>query len=215
MRKLIALFWLAMVPFVYAGEPVNLHQTKQLLLEYHDSGTYEKDINLTIGQAMRYLKQRVAHAPKDSKLAIVLDIDETSLSNFDSMREMDFGGTSDQIRDAEDKSVDTAIPATLDLYRYARAHGVAVFFVTGRAEFERAATEKNLREAGFTSWNKLILRSKNEMHLKAAVYKTAIRKQLTEQGYKIILNIGDQQSDLTGGYAEKTFKLPNPYYFIP
>jgi hypothetical protein len=27
--------------------------------------------------------------------------------------------------------------------------------------------------------------------------------------------LGDQNSDLTGGYAERGFKLPNPYYYLP
>ena len=220
MRRIFSFLFLAIAPAAVisaalASEPVNLSQTKQTLLQYHDSGAYEKDINATMLEALTYLKKRVAQPPKTGKLAIVLDIDETSLSNFASMRDMDFGGTFDQIREAEDKGDDTAIPATLDLYRYAKAHGVAVFFVTGRAEFERAVTEKNLRQAGFSDWNKLVLRSKTQEHLKAAVYKTAVRKQLAEQGYRIVLNIGDQQSDLAGGYSEKTFKLPNPYYFIP
>jgi hypothetical protein len=30
-----------------------------------------------------------------------------------------------------------------------------------------------------------------------------------------VVNIGDQFSDLAGGFAERVFKLPNPYYFIP
>jgi hypothetical protein len=30
----------------------------------------------------------------------------------------------------------------------------------------------------------------------------------------IIANLGDQFSDLAGGYAERTFKLPNPFYSI-
>ncbi|MGB6550988.1 MAG: HAD family acid phosphatase [Xanthobacteraceae bacterium] len=30
----------------------------------------------------------------------------------------------------------------------------------------------------------------------------------------MIANVGDQESDLSGGYAEKTFKLPNPFYYI-
>jgi hypothetical protein len=29
------------------------------------------------------------------------------------------------------------------------------------------------------------------------------------------VNIGDQMSDLDGGFAERTYKLPNPFYFIP
>jgi hypothetical protein len=28
-------------------------------------------------------------------------------------------------------------------------------------------------------------------------------------------NVGDQQSDLDGGFAEKAFRVPNPFYFIP
>jgi len=35
------------------------------------------------------------------------------------------------------------------------------------------------------------------------------------KGYTIIANIGDQYSDLVGGYAEGEFKLPDPMYYIP
>jgi len=35
------------------------------------------------------------------------------------------------------------------------------------------------------------------------------------QGYDILLTIGDQYSDLKGGYADKGFKLPNPMYYLP
>ena len=30
----------------------------------------------------------------------------------------------------------------------------------------------------------------------------------------ILVNIGDQQSDLAGGHARRAFKLPSPFYFI-
>ena len=33
--------------------------------------------------------------------------------------------------------------------------------------------------------------------------------------HTIIANVGDQWSDLDGGFAERVFKLPNPVYFIP
>jgi acid phosphatase len=45
--------------------------------------------------------------------------------------------------------------------------------------------------------------------------RAAERRKIAGQGYTIILNMGDQESDLAGGYAEKTFKLPNPVYFLP
>ncbi len=51
------------------------------------------------------------------------------------------------------------------------------------------------------------------MHL--IPYKTAMRKKITEQGYDIVLSMGDQYSDLVGGYDDAMFKVPNPYYYIP
>jgi hypothetical protein len=30
-----------------------------------------------------------------------------------------------------------------------------------------------------------------------------------------VANFGDQFSDLNGGFAERTFKMPNPNYFLP
>ena len=45
-------------------------------------------------------------------------------------------------------------------------------------------------------------------------FKAPERRKIAELGYTILLNLGDQESDLTGGYAERTFKLPNPVYFV-
>jgi predicted secreted acid phosphatase len=47
------------------------------------------------------------------------------------------------------------------------------------------------------------------------MFKATKRSEIVEQGYTIVLNMGDQLSDLEGGYAERTFKLPNPFYWIP
>jgi hypothetical protein len=42
-----------------------------------------------------------------------------------------------------------------------------------------------------------------------------VRREIIAQGFQIIANLGDQASDLAGGCAERGFKLPNPFYFIP
>jgi hypothetical protein len=34
-------------------------------------------------------------------------------------------------------------------------------------------------------------------------------------GFDIVANFGDQFSDLNGGFSDKTFKMPNPNYFLP
>ncbi len=46
-------------------------------------------------------------------------------------------------------------------------------------------------------------------------YKSGTRKHIEDDlGYEIIANFGDQYSDLDGGYADRTYKLPNPTYFV-
>jgi len=196
-----------------AKEPANLVVAKQALIKYHDSGDYDRDINAVIIQAMRYLDWRM-HQPMPQKPAIILDIDETALSNYNDMVRLNFGGTLEEILQDEDKGQDPAIKPTLRLYRFAKAHHIAVFFLTGRQEAEREATAKNLQQAGYTNWDGLILRSAEFAKSPATQYKIAMRKKISKQGYEVILNIGDQKSDLTGGYAEKTYKLPGPFYFI-
>ncbi len=46
-------------------------------------------------------------------------------------------------------------------------------------------------------------------------YKSGTRAYIESQGYDIVADFGDQYSDLLGGYADKTFKLPNPSYYLP
>jgi predicted secreted acid phosphatase len=46
-------------------------------------------------------------------------------------------------------------------------------------------------------------------------YKSGTRAYIESQGYEIVGNFGDQWSDLLGGFADKTFKMPNPNYYLP
>ncbi len=46
-------------------------------------------------------------------------------------------------------------------------------------------------------------------------YKAGTRAYIESQGYDIVADFGDQYSDLLGGYADRTFKLPNPSYYLP
>jgi acid phosphatase len=109
----------------------------------------------------------------------------------------------------------TAIAPTLALARAAKVHGVAVFFITGRHEVERLVTEANLKTVGY-EWDRVYMRPDGTSTESAADYKKLVRAQIEEKdGYTIIVNIGDQPSDLAGGHAERGFLLPNPFYRIP
>lgn len=219
-KKIILLVFLlgSLLQPIWAQEPTNLAVIKNKLVRYYNTGEYQQDQAKVIDQAMEYLKTRIENQKKSAqtkKLAIVLDIDETSLSNYSDLLSMDFGGTGNEINTAEDKGTDPAIQPTLTLYRYAKANNVAVFFITGRTENYRANTEKNLMTAGFKNWDGLLLKPLDYKEKTTAIYKSHMRDQIEKQGYDIVLNIGDQKSDLAGGHADKAFKLPNPYYFIP
>ncbi len=158
-------------------------------------------------------KNRATTHPK--KLAAIFDIDETSLSNYSAMVKMDFGGTPKDIANQEQLASDPAILDTLKLYNLTKEKGVSLFFVTGRREYQRQTTIKNLQLAGYQGWKQLFMKPNNYHQNSIISYKSGAREKIKAQGYGIILNIGDQESDLKGGYADKTFKLPNPYYFIP
>ncbi len=209
------LFILSITPTQAVAEPLNLGLLKKELVTYHDSGVYLQEIQHVIQQATQYIQQEAetnARSAHPEKLAIVLDIDETSLSNFSNMKQIDFANLPATITQQLLAADEPAIQPTLDLYQYALQHNIAVFFVTGRDQSLATATAQNLRAAGYETWAGLELRHDTTPTIP---YKTAARAKITQQGYTIIASIGDQESDLIGGYAKKTFKLPNPFYYLP
>jgi predicted secreted acid phosphatase len=200
--------------------PLNLDEIKNQLRAYHQQD-YDADIAATVADARDWLESRAA---KVTKPALVLDIDETSLSNWPNLLANDLGF----IRDGSCARLPNgpcgfnawvlrhrAVPIapTRSLFNTARTRGVSVFFITGRHEVQRRATVFNLHEAGYRAWTKLVMRADSDTKRTVQAYKTEARSKISAQGFDIIANLGDQSSDLDGGYAQCTFKLPNPFYF--
>ncbi len=198
----------------------NLGQLKQQIKRYYactcDCGCYEKETAAAGARATRFLRSRVAKAAKSEKLAMVLDIDDTALSNYPLYSTNDFSYVPAEYDRWLDGATAPPVKATLALFQAARQLGVAVFFISGRREDQRAATERNLSEAGFNGWSGVILRTPADKGKPASQFKPAARQQLVSQGYRLVLNVGDQLSDLAGKpAAERSVKLPNPMYFLP
>lgn len=205
------------------GEPENHAITFERLMRYHDSGEYDREIREVANAARDYLDSRYpSGVPKGSKLAAVFDIDETSLSNWDVMAFCGFCSYPVQLQLYKDgiysMEHDPAIPPVLELYNFAKEKGIAVFFVTGRPESQRAMTEANLREVGYSGWAHLYMQSAvppGQTKPPARIFKPKNRQEIEEAGYRVVLNIGDQASDLAGCCAVRVFKLPNPFYLLP
>jgi predicted secreted acid phosphatase len=208
------------------GEPINIGQLKSVLRGYRYCGDYDKEFASKISEAKAFLQER---ASQTQGPALVLDIDETSLSNWLEIELDDFafipsGPCTLQSGNAcgdtawELSSRAEALPPTLELFNLAKSLNVAVFFITGRSNRPdlQAATIKNLQQAGYEGWKELFMRPISSPGASVSEYKTRTRKHIQEDlHYHIIANVGDQQSDLVGGYADQTFKVPNPFYYIP
>ncbi len=199
------------------AEPTNIHSLRQELLKYYDSGEYFKDISKIATEADKYIDQQVKENIKNGnskKLAVVLDIDETSLSYYKNMAKRHFCYDPIASRNEILKANAPAIEPVLSLYRNAINNKVSVFFITARRSYAQQATIRNLKNAGYTKFTAVYTRPTTYNKGSIQEYKAATRAMLESKGYTIIASIGDQMSDLQGGHAIKTFKIPNPYYYI-
>jgi acid phosphatase len=205
------------------SQPANVGDAKIAALAYHDNGEYDRDLITVADKAADWVRRRAATAAKP---ALVLDIDETSLSNWEVLKRDDFGrpvpGPCAPGLDTpcgwaawDLLGRDPAIEPTLRLFNLARSLNVAVFFITGRPESQRAATERNLSAVGYSGYAKAYFVPDGSHFSTAADFKAPIRAQIEQMGYTIIANVGDQPSDLIGGSAEKMFLLPDPFYRVP
>jgi len=205
-----------------SSEPANVGLNKLAAVKYHDSGAYMADFTRAAAPANNWLKQR---APQVSRPALVLDIDDTALTNWPVIVANDFGrfATGPCLLPegpcgwaAWDLSgQDAALDPTLDVFRTARSLGVTVFFISGRPESQRFATEHNLKAVGYEGYAHAYFTPDGARYATLVEFKAPTRQQIAAMGYTIIANMGDQLSDLDGGFSERTYKLPNPFYYIP
>jgi predicted secreted acid phosphatase len=204
-------------------QPANVGDLKFEAIRYYDSGAYLTDLQLAAAPAVAWINEQ---APRVDRPAVVFDIDETALSNWEAIKANDFGRVIDGPcnvlpqgpcgwRAWDLRAQSTVIPPTMGIFAAARDRGAAIFFITGRDEAQRAATERNLHDVGYLGYTQLIMEPPGAHYVSAADFKAPRRAQIEQQGYTIIANVGDQPSDLDGGFSQRTFLLPNPFYRIP
>lgn len=216
MKKTYLLLYILLLSTTAYAERISQLQTpdgKESIERLMLSGSYTKSIQAKLEEAWRYIDHRLS-SEENEKLAIVLDVDETALSYYDDMKRNTFTGNSEAAAAAYMLANGKAIEPILNLYKYAVQRKVDVFFITERPATPEIvnATTQNLRSAGFDTWTKLYLKPIDNDNLSIISYKTAARREISNLGYSIILNIGDQEIDLKGGFAEANIKLPNPFY---
>lgn len=186
-------------------------------LKFSYTSEAAKEFSQAVKTGRDFIDKYIRENPdKAGSLALVSDIDETILDNRPFMqekvatspKEVEWTGWEDWLNQAKC----APLKSSCELLKYARSKGVAVFLITGRQEHLRHCTITNLIKHGI-AYDGLYMR-KDHDKTDAAKMKSEYRKAIEAMGYTIIVNIGDQQSDLTGGYALSNEKLPNKMYFI-
>jgi HAD superfamily, subfamily IIIB (Acid phosphatase) len=204
-------------------------------------GNYAKEASSVAADGSKYLARQVRHGHKTK--AIVLDVDDTTLLTWNYEIASNFAYNPTVNATYVNGQLFQPVFGMVDLAEKAETEGYAIFFLTGRPATQEAATLGNLTADGIgvdAGYPKPTALSDGEDglftrpavadypdYLKTACaadpngscttvhYKSATRAHIESLGYDIVANFGDQYSDLKGGYADKTFKLPNPTYFLP
>uniref|UniRef100_A0A5B7B5H1 Putative acid phosphatase 1-like n=1 Tax=Davidia involucrata TaxID=16924 RepID=A0A5B7B5H1_DAVIN len=177
---------------------------------------YRKDSRGVTHEALLYAES--LKLVGDCKDIWVFDIDETTLSNLPYYAQHGFGAepyNATLFNEWVNKGEAPPLPESLKLYKKLLSLGLKVVFITGRPEHQRNVTATNLKNVGYLTWEKLILKGSSETGSTAVEYKSSQRKMLEKKGYRVIGNMGDQWSDILGTHVgNRTFKLPDPMYYI-
>ncbi|HEX3930448.1 MAG TPA: HAD family acid phosphatase [Nocardioides sp.] len=204
-----------------------------MLHQFSADGAYAHQTERIAARAGHFLAHRAHHAKGHKhghgRPAVVFDIDDTTLNTYSYEIYSSFvydPASNAAFVNAGSASVFPAVPGMPALERKAIKKGYTVFFLTGRPITQLTGTEANLTDAGYTyDAADLYLKDASgatEPWLSSCApscttvqYKSLTRQHIESLGYRIVANLGDQFSDLEGGFAKHTVKMPNPMYFLP
>ena len=210
MKRILFISFILVITGCSSSGLVNLDICKKHVEDYYENGSYDKEMNNIIDNAIN----KLSNVELTEHSAIVFDVDETLLSNIEHMKEMGYGYQPELWHEWVLKADANVISQTKRLYDWAVDNNVHVILITGRSADEYNATLKNLNDDGITVIDTLITRSAATQNATAVNYKEMERTLLTKNGYNIIACVGDQQSDIEGNYTGLKIKLPNYVYLI-
>jgi len=186
-------------------------------------GNYAQEVVGIAAHGQQYL---ATHKARGGAPAVVFDVDDTTLNTYNYEIFSGFAYNPATNADYVNKERFPAVFGMPGLVNWANTHGYTVFFLTGRPEAQRDGTEGNLAKVGYQApadATHLYMRNRTsppaylpcEPTCTTIQYKSLTRAHIESLGYDIVGNFGDQFSDLEGGYADQTFKMPNPMYYLP
>jgi len=152
---------------------------------------------------MALLKNKSKSKIKTKPLAIVTDIDETVLDNSpNSVHQALQGKDYEPAAWAEWTAMAKAdtVPGAPSFLKYAASKGITIFYITNRAESERAATLKNLQLYDFPNADNAHL----ILHQDGTPSSKETRRQEVSKTHNIIMLMGDNLADFSAMFDKKT-----------
>jgi predicted secreted acid phosphatase len=226
------------------GEAIpNIDSVKSTIRKYYNAssaGIADKTSSPYITE-MKGIEQAVLDKlpdPAPANAAVVFDADDTTLWTYD-MEDGAMHFNFDPKIQNDEWVIPGKFPATpgmVDLVNTVASRGYAIFGITGRSASQEQATLDNLAKVGYDEFdadnfftkfdattpkpdyldcNTSVDPNDDPAKCTTVEYKAGTRAHIESMGYTIELNIGDQYSDLQGGHAEGSAKLPNPTYYLP
>lgn len=119
------------------------------------------------------------------RLAVNFDIDNTALATY--------------------YAPGTAVPVVLRFAKYARSQGVTLLFNTGRLRGQTAGVARSLSRVGYDV-REICGRTAGESLVHS---KQRCRAHFTAEGYTLIANVGNRDTDFAGSGYGRAFRLPN------
>jgi predicted secreted acid phosphatase len=143
------------------------------------------DVKAAMKGSRPSVRERVASKSADERLAVNFDIDNTVIATY-----YDGGGP---------------IPLMLHFSKLLQRLGVSMVFNTSRSADQRQRTIDQLTRAGFPV-AEVCLRNKGET-LPAG--KQRCRDGFAAEGYTLIANVGNNDTDFVGDGYEQAYRLPS------
>ena len=135
----------------------------------------------------------------DETLAIVADLDETILNNTpynEMLIEENTSFNQENWSDWVNKKIATAVPGSLDFFKYADSKGVEIIYLSNRRVENYEPTKENLISLGFP------FKESTQMLLRTNSRDKDERRKSIEN-YNIIMFVGDNLGDFDSTFFDK------------
>jgi len=189
-------------------KPVNLSVARESVKEYYESGKFDEELDNVIREA----KDKFSKVEFTENSVVIFDVDETALNNYEISKKMGYGYVYEMVHEWTHDAKVPAFPQVKELYDYLLSKGSKIIFLTARRDDEYDATYKNLINQGYTEFDTLITKNKNEYGMKSVDFKSTKRDELVRKGYGILGTVGDQWGDMEGPHHGIQVNIPNYLY---